>query len=116
MHHHVVAEQRAHHLEVVADEQVGEVVLLLQVAQQVDDLRLHRHVERAGRLVEHHELRLQHHGAGDGDALALAARELVRVAVLRRRVEADLLQAPRRRAGAARRSPCRGSGSAGPPR
>ena len=35
---------------------------------------------------------LQHHGAGDGDALALAAGELVRVAVLVGRVEADLLQ------------------------
>ena len=90
-HHHVVR-QRAHHLQIVADEQVGEVVPLLQVAQQVDDLRLHRHVERAGRLVEQHELRLQHHGAGDGDALALAAGELVRIAVLRGGIEADLLQ------------------------
>ena len=66
----------------MADEEIGEVALLLQVAQQIDDLRLHRHVERAGRLVEHDELRLQHHGARDGDALALAAGELVRVAVL----------------------------------
>ena len=52
----------------------------LQVAQQVDDLRLHAHVERRGRLVEHDEARLQHHGAGDRDALALAAGEFVRIA------------------------------------
>jgi hypothetical protein len=67
-------------------------VALLQVAQQVDDLRLHRHVERAGRLVEHDEPRLQHQRPGDGDALALAAGELVRIAVRTFRVEADLLQ------------------------
>jgi hypothetical protein len=53
----------------------------LQVAQQVDHLRLHAHVERRGRLVQHDEFRLQHHGAGDGDALALAAGEFVRIAV-----------------------------------
>ena len=91
-HHDDVVAQRAHDLEIVADEQVGEVALLLQVAQQIDDLRLHAHVERAGRLVQHHELRLQHHGARDGDALALAAGELVRIAVLRVGIEADLLQ------------------------
>ena len=92
LHHQHLVGQRAHHAQVVADEQVGEAVALLQVAQQVDDLRLHRHVERRGRLVEHDEARLQHHGAGDGDALALAAGEFVRVAVPALGVEADLLQ------------------------
>ena len=48
----------AHHGQVVADEQVGEPQPLLQVAHQVQDLRLHRHVERAGRLVAHQELRV----------------------------------------------------------
>ena len=77
-------------LQIVADEHVGEVAPLLQVAQQLDDLRLHGHVEGRGRLVEHDELRLERHGAGDGDALALAAGEFVRVAVHRRRIEADI--------------------------
>ena len=45
-----------------------------------------------GRLVEDDELRLQDHGAGDGDALALAAGELVRVALGGGGVEADLLE------------------------
>jgi hypothetical protein len=76
--HHDLVGQRAHHLEVVADEQIGELVALLQVAQQVDDLRLHAHVERRGRLVEHDEARLEHQRAGDRDALALAAGEFVR--------------------------------------
>jgi hypothetical protein len=53
----------------------------LQVHQQVDDLRLDGHVERADRLVADDQLRLEHQRARDADALALAAGELVRVAV-----------------------------------
>ena len=67
-------------------------MLFLELAQQVDDLRLHRHVERRGRLVEHHEAGLQDHGPGDRDALALAAGELVGIAVSAVRVEPDLTQ------------------------
>jgi hypothetical protein len=67
-------------------------VFRLQVAQQIDDLRLHAHVERRGRLVQHDELRLQHHGAGDRDALALAAGEFMRIAPAGRRIEADFLE------------------------
>ena len=65
---------------------------LLQAAQQLDDLLLHRAVERRGRLVEHDDLRLQDHGAGDGDALPLAAGEFVRIAVAHGRVELHLVQ------------------------
>ncbi len=52
----------------------------LQVLQQVEHLRLHRHVQRRDRLVGHDEVRLHGQRPGDADALALAARELVRVA------------------------------------
>ena len=65
---------------------------LLQRAQQIDHLRLDQHVERAGRLVEHDEGRLQHDGARHRDALALAAGEFVRIAEARLRIEADVLQ------------------------
>jgi hypothetical protein len=65
----------------VADEEVGEAVANLQLAEEIDDLGLHRHVEGRRRLVEDDQLRAQDDGARDGDALALAARELVRVAV-----------------------------------
>src|SRR3989440_11456112 len=68
-------------LQVVTDEEVGQLVARLQLAQEVDDLRLHRHVERGGRLVEDEEARLEEHGAGDGDALAVAAGEFVWVAI-----------------------------------
>ena len=40
LHDQHLAGQRADHLQVVADEEVGQAVLLLQLAQQVDDLGL----------------------------------------------------------------------------
>ena len=45
--------------EVVGDQDVGDTESLLQVAQEVHDLRLGRHVERAHRLVEHEQLGLE---------------------------------------------------------
>ena len=73
--------QRAHHGQVMADEQDRQAHLLLQVQQQVDDLRLDRHIERRGRLIRHQHRRPQDQGAGDGDALALAAGQFVRIAL-----------------------------------
>ena len=69
--------------EVVADEQERQAELLLQVLQQVDDLRLDRDVERRDRLVADDEVGLGRERAGDADALALPAGELVRPAVHR---------------------------------
>ena len=89
-HHQEPARQRGDHAQVVRDEQIGEVAALLQVAQQIDHLRLDQHVERAGRLVEHDEGRLQHDGARHRDALALAAGEFMRKAKARLRIEADI--------------------------
>ena len=54
---------------------------LLQLHEQVDDLRLDRDVERRHRLVADEQARLERQRAGDADALALAAGELVRVAL-----------------------------------
>ena len=52
-------------------------MLAAQLLQQVQHLRLHRHVERARRFVEHEQLRPGGEGAGDADTLALPAGELV---------------------------------------
>ena len=76
--------------EVVGDEQVGQAELALQVAQQVDHLRLHRDVEGGDRLVADDQARVQRQRAGDADPLALAAGEFVRVAVERVLPQADL--------------------------
>ena len=64
--------------EVVGDDQVGEPEPLLEVGEQVEHLRLHRHVERRHRLVGDQQVRLEREGARDADALALTAGELVR--------------------------------------
>ena len=83
---------RPDHLQVMADKQIGEVVPHLEIAQQVDDLCLDGAVQRRRRLIKDDEARLQHHGAGDRDTLALAAREFVRIAVLHIGLEADFPQ------------------------
>src|SRR5215470_4213486 len=81
-----------HHAEVVGDEDVGEAEALLQVDQQLQDLRADGDVERGDRLVEDDQLGLQDEGAGDRQPLALAAAELVGKAVELVRLQADDLE------------------------
>ena len=69
------------HCKVMGDEEIGQAELVLQVLQKIDNLRLHRDVERADRLVADDKVWLDREGAGDADALALASAELVRVAL-----------------------------------
>jgi hypothetical protein len=78
--------------QVVGDEQVREPELALELLEQVDDLRLDRHVECADRLVGDDEVRPERERAGDADALALAAREFVRVPLAVVGVEPDGLE------------------------
>ena len=66
--------------EVVRHEQIGHAQPPLQVDQQVEDLGAHRYVERRDGLVADDQRRLQRQRAGDDDALALPAGELVRIA------------------------------------
>ena len=68
-----------------------EAEVLLELAQEVEDLRLDRDVQRRDRLVGDHQLGLQRERPCDADALSLAAGELVRVAVVMLGVESDLL-------------------------
>src|SRR5215471_11631856 len=67
--------------QIVRDEEIGQPELLLQVFQQIDDLRLDRYVERRDGLVAHDQLRRYGEGARDADALPLPARKFVRVTV-----------------------------------
>ena len=69
--------------EIVRDEQEREVVALLNVAKEVQDLCLDRHVERGDGFIADEKLRPQHERAGDPDPLPLAATEHVRVALSR---------------------------------
>ena len=82
----------AHHAQVVRDEQVGQPEVGLQIEQQVQDLRLHRDVERRDRLVGDDQARMQRQRARDADALALAAAEGVREAAHVLRAQPDPAQ------------------------
>jgi len=76
----------------VRDEEIGESVALLEVAQQVDDLRTDRDIECADGFIEDKELGAERNGARDVDALTLAAGELVGIAAESGGVKADLYE------------------------
>jgi hypothetical protein len=65
-------------LEIVGDEDQGQVELLLEFHHQVEDLGLDRDVECGDGLVGDQEFGPQSQGAGDADALTLATAEFVR--------------------------------------
>ncbi len=71
VHHADTVADVLHDGQVVGDEQVCQTELPPQVEQQVQDLRLDRHVERRHRLVADDEIRGQRERACDSDALAL---------------------------------------------
>ena len=101
--------------EIVRDHEHRQAHLVAQPQQQRQDLAADRGVERGHRLVGDDHRRVQRERAGDDDALALAAGQLVRVA------EEEPLRRPQSGPGQRVRdqlSPrCRGScGSAGPRR
>ena len=79
----------AHERHGVRDEETGEAVALLEVAQQVDDLRADGDIERADGFVEDEEFGAQGDGSGNVDALALASGELVGIATECGGFEAD---------------------------
>ena len=89
IHHRDPVGDVLHHGEIVRDEDVGEAEPVLQVAQQIEDLRADRDVERRDRLVADDQFRLDRQRPGNGDALALAAGEFVRIAAREARLEAD---------------------------
>ena len=72
-HHGDAMRDLAHQIKIVGDEQIGRPVLPAQIEQQADHRRLDRHIQRGRRLVAHHQCRARGKGAGDGDALFLAA-------------------------------------------
>ena len=92
IHHQYPVGDVLDHRQVVGDEQKREPQLALQIFQQIENLRLHRHVERRHRLVADQQTGIHGQGPGDADALPLAAGELMRVAVLLPSVQPHYLQ------------------------
>jgi hypothetical protein len=76
----------------VRDEQVREAELLLEPLEQVQNLRLDRDVERGRSPRRRRSGAAPRERARDADALALSARELVRVAPHRARIELHALE------------------------
>ena len=71
-----------HDTQVVADEQVGQPQVALEVGEQIEDLRLDRDVECRDRLIRNQYRRIERQCARDAEALyRLAAREFVRKAI-----------------------------------
>ena len=81
VHHGDVVGAPGHDAEVVGDEHHRHVAVSLLVLEEVEDLRLHRDVERGGGLVGEEHRRAAGERDRDRDALAHAARQLVRVLV-----------------------------------
>jgi hypothetical protein len=67
---------------IVGDEEAGHVELLMQGAQPLPQLVADARVQGAERLVQQEDLGVRGEGAGEGDALPLAAGDLVREAPL----------------------------------
>src|SRR5258708_16741084 len=80
IHHRDAVGDVFYHSKIMRDEDVRQPKPVLQVAQQVQDLRTDRHVERGYWLVADDQFRLDRERPGNPDTLALAAGKFVRVA------------------------------------
>ena len=82
IHHRDADAHVFHNTQIKADENVGEVELLLPLQQQVEHLGLDGHIQGAHRLVADNQLRLHGYGSGDANSLPLSPALFVGVAVL----------------------------------
>ena len=80
-HHDDTIAQQAHHIQIMRHKQIAHAHGLFQVVQQIQDHRLHRNIERRGRLVENDQLGVQRDGARDADAGFLSTLQLMRKAI-----------------------------------
>ena len=76
IHDHDLIGDVVDHAQIVGDEDVGQIQLLLEVLQEVEDLGLDGHIQRGDGLVRHQEGRLHGQRPGDGHPLPLPAGEL----------------------------------------
>ena len=80
----------------MGDEDERHAMSLAQVEHQAQDARPDRDIEHRDRFVRDDDLGIQHHRGRDRHALALAARELVGIALQigRRRSQSGFLESP----------------------
>src|ERR1700716_1468590 len=77
VHHGHAVRQTGHHAQVVADHDHRGPARAGYLAKELQDLRLHAHVESGCRLIGDHQLRLAGQGHGDHHALSHPAAELM---------------------------------------
>ena len=80
-HHDDTVADQAHHMQVMADEEIAHAQLRLEIGEQVEHQRLHGDIKRGGGLIQHHQIRFERDGAGDAHTRLLTAGELVRKAI-----------------------------------
>ncbi len=107
LHHRDVVADLRRDAQIVGDEQHGDAEPGLDFVEQFQHLRLHRDVERRYRLVRHQHVGIERQRAGNRDALALAAGELVRIARDGVGGQVDQFEQFARLAPALRRAACR---------
>ena len=81
IHHGDAVADMRHHAQVVADENIGQVEITLQVGEQIEHVGLDRHIERGHDLVANNQRRLQHQRTGNIGTLLLPAGNFMRIAV-----------------------------------
>ncbi len=81
IHHRHTIGHLGDHPDVVGDDDDGEVELVAEIAEQVEELRLDDHVQGGGRLVGDHQPGPESQSQGDHHPLSHPPGELVRVVV-----------------------------------
>ena len=79
VHHGDALRHFTDHAHVVGDQHQGHTAVFLQAAQQVQNLRLYGYIQSRGGFIRNQQLGIAGNCHGNHDALAHAARELVRV-------------------------------------
>ena len=80
-----------HHAQIMRDKDHGEAEVSLKLGQKIDDLSLHRDIQRRNGLVTDQKLRFQDQGPRNTDPLALSVCEFTRVVVDQGWRQANLL-------------------------
>jgi len=81
-----------HHSQIMGHEQIRHTMITLEVLEQIDDLSLNGHIQRAHRLVADNQPRLDRQGTGDSNTLALPSAEFMRVALRMRWIKTHVSQ------------------------
>ena len=90
VHHADACGDMRYHSEIVRDKKIGKAKFALQVFHQIQNLRLHRHIERGGGLVADQKFRVGRERTGNRNTLPLTAGKLMRKLFCVQRREADL--------------------------